>query len=174
MQFRTIGTFLAMAAALSSNSPAATMLVTYHPTHMRVARVLHGSCWTGSIAAPRRDAFRCMVGNDIYDPCFEQNARRVACPTDVRADRGIAVDVSSLPQNPVNAPASAWAMELQNNASCGAITGAGIAGYPYGCTGPLMCTAPHEIHSSYVVTCIPENAKGAGHARVYRVTRIWY
>lgn len=31
-----------------------------------------GSCWTNSIAAPfRSDAWRCTVGNNISDPCFQ-------------------------------------------------------------------------------------------------------
>jgi hypothetical protein len=173
MQLRTATIFMTLAMALPLSASGST-IVTYHPTHMRITRVLHGNCWTGSIAAPRRDAFRCMTGNQIYDPCFEQNAARAACPTDVIADRGIAILVSGFPQNPVSAPASAWALELQNHAVCGAITGAGLAGYPFGCSGPLMCSAPRRIHSNYAVTCIPENAKGAGQARVYRVIKVWY
>jgi hypothetical protein len=37
----------------------------YHILH-----VFDGNCWTGSIASSRKDAWRCMVGNRIYDPCF--------------------------------------------------------------------------------------------------------
>jgi hypothetical protein len=29
-----------------------------------------GECWTESIAVSRSGAWRCMVGNEIYDPCF--------------------------------------------------------------------------------------------------------
>lgn len=47
-----------------------------------VARTLRGSCWTGSLAADRADAWRCMAGNEILDPCFSSpRARgRVLCP----------------------------------------------------------------------------------------------
>ena len=41
-----------------------------------------GYCWEGSITTPRRDAWRCLVGNRIYDPCLS-SARRagiVVCP----------------------------------------------------------------------------------------------
>ena len=42
--------------------------------------VVEGSCWTGSVAALRADAWRCMVGNAIYDPCFgPQDAAAVIC-----------------------------------------------------------------------------------------------
>jgi hypothetical protein len=29
-----------------------------------------GSCWISSIALPRAGAWRCMIGNAIFDPCF--------------------------------------------------------------------------------------------------------
>ena len=35
----------------------------------RVA-VRSGSCWENSIVLERDDAWRCFIGNDIYDPCF--------------------------------------------------------------------------------------------------------
>lgn len=41
-----------------------------------------GYCWTGSIAADRSDAWRCLSGHWIYDPCFSSPAapRIVLCP----------------------------------------------------------------------------------------------
>jgi predicted secreted protein len=33
-------------------------------------KVRTGFCWTTSVKAPRKDAWRCMVGNRIFDPCF--------------------------------------------------------------------------------------------------------
>lgn len=38
-----------------------------------VTKTVRGSCWTGSLAADRRDAWRCMGGNFIYDPCFSSS-----------------------------------------------------------------------------------------------------
>jgi hypothetical protein len=35
-----------------------------------VDKTLRGYCWTGSLASDRADAWRCMVGNEIIDPCF--------------------------------------------------------------------------------------------------------
>jgi hypothetical protein len=176
MKIRTASVFLALAIAVpvSASGATPTTVVMYHPANMRVVRLLHGKCWTGSIAAPRRDAFRCMTGNDIYDPCFEESATRVACPSDVLTNRGVAIAVPVLPSNPVTVPASAWAMELQNHAACDVITGAGIAGYPFGCSGTLMCSSPHKIGSNYTATCANETAKGVGHARVYRVIKVWF
>jgi hypothetical protein len=41
-----------------------------------------GYCWTGSLAAVRDDAWRCFVGNFIFDPCFSsaQDPGVVICP----------------------------------------------------------------------------------------------
>jgi hypothetical protein len=49
-------------------------------------RVTHasGHCWTGSIASPRSDAWRCFEGaNLILDPCFSSRAvsGEVVCPS---------------------------------------------------------------------------------------------
>lgn len=174
MRFLAAGFSLALASALSVNASAATVVLTYHPTHMRIVRALHGSCFTGSIAVARADAYRCMVGNDIFDPCFADGARAVACPTDLAADRGMRITISTLPANPISTPSSVWAMTLQNGAMCSIITGTGVAGYPFGCTRATECAGPHKIGSQYLATCAPENAKGAGRARVYRVTKVWY
>lgn len=45
-------------------------------------RTVSGYCWTGSIAANRKDAWRCFVGNTIRDPCFSSplDPGYVACP----------------------------------------------------------------------------------------------
>jgi hypothetical protein len=53
--------------------PGATDIIKYTPP-LTVAQTLtetqEGNCWVGSIAATRPDAYRCMVGNEIHDPCF--------------------------------------------------------------------------------------------------------
>jgi hypothetical protein len=35
-----------------------------------ISRTVRGYCWTGSSASDRSDAWRCMAGNEIIDPCF--------------------------------------------------------------------------------------------------------
>ncbi len=44
-------------------------------------QTLKGNCWTASTVNPRPDAWRCMIGNQILDPCFSANptAKQVAC-----------------------------------------------------------------------------------------------
>ena len=54
-------------------SLTATKVVDYvPPAPAENATIVVGSCWTNSIAAPyRSDAWRCTVGNEIHDPCFQ-------------------------------------------------------------------------------------------------------
>jgi hypothetical protein len=48
-----------------------------------VDETLSGSCFAGSLASRRDDAWRCTVADDIYDPCFSDptgSAGFVVCP----------------------------------------------------------------------------------------------
>src|ERR1017187_1165279 len=79
------------AAAFGTGAAAAgqpTELSVYEPFSasgtptVRVTNTVRGHCWTGSLAAAREDAWRCMSGNLIYDPCFSSASARgiVLCP----------------------------------------------------------------------------------------------
>ena len=79
------------AAALGTETAVAgqrTQLSIYEPftpagaPTVRVTSTIRGNCWTGSSAAAREDAWRCMSGNFIYDPCFSSTGVRgiVLCP----------------------------------------------------------------------------------------------
>ncbi|OGZ84377.1 MAG: hypothetical protein A2599_03355 [Candidatus Staskawiczbacteria bacterium RIFOXYD1_FULL_39_28] len=49
-----------------------------------------GNCWVNSIAEPfRKDAWRCMVGSTVYDPCFEMSQKGlVYCPMNLLSGSG--------------------------------------------------------------------------------------
>ncbi len=107
-----------------------------------------GTCFASSVADQSRDdAWRCMTGNRILDPCFEgfQGTQVVmACPETPWTSR-----VTLL--TPTNAPANnlanqgdiggglPWALELRNGIRCVFLTGAtaAVAGMRvnYGCVG---------------------------------------
>jgi hypothetical protein len=160
---------LAFAFVALQTSASATIVSAYHPSGMRVTATLRGNCWTQSIAVARTDAYRCMVGNDIYDPCFAEGPRRVACPSDLATNRGIVIVVASLSPNTFS-QRTAWAMRLGNGAICEVTTGTGIAGYPFGCTSSLICSAPRRSAGGYVARC----ADARRHARgSFAVVRIW-
>jgi len=96
----------------------------------RVTSRVRGSCWTGSIAAQRADAWRCMVGNDIHDPCYaaSTSARVVYCPTS-NITRLLAIALTKpLPLDQANRGGTAQALptmiRLVGGATCWFETGA--------------------------------------------------
>ena len=66
-----------VAVTAASAAGTATTANVYEPfsvtgsPQVRVTQTVRGHCWTGSLASPRRDAWRCLSGNFIYDPCFQ-------------------------------------------------------------------------------------------------------
>jgi hypothetical protein len=90
-----------------------------------------GYCWTGSLATERNDAWRCLVGNLIYDPCFSSSDAPgvVICPF-ASLRRGVEIYLSrALPrryaghQHPSLA-GNPWNIELADGEHCVFITGA--------------------------------------------------
>lgn len=117
-----------------------------------VKETLTGTCISSSAAtAVRPDAWRCMAGNQIIDPCFENllgsDQKTLACP----ANGPWSTDVNTfklsqaLParkgdnKEPLLLKAMPWALELANGEHCAMLTGATAptAGMRinYGCTG---------------------------------------
>jgi hypothetical protein len=131
------------------SGPQPTEVVQYVPTmpsdHVPVEK---GSCWTNSIAAPyRADAWRCMVGNGVQDPCFEisGSTSTLLCGMDPANPAATSTFLLSLtkPLPPAlgipPAPENwAWLVELQNGEVCSPFTGtmpfaAGGETAEYGC-----------------------------------------
>ena len=86
----TLVALLALAPAALAGGGRPTTVVTYQPfgasglkQSIKVDETLTGSCFAGSSASPRRDAWRCSATNEIYDPCFSgasADAGYVVCP----------------------------------------------------------------------------------------------
>ena len=98
-----------------------------------VRKTITGSCWTASLASPRADAWRCMSGNEIIDPCFSSAQARaiVLCSTSGPWDRGLLEIklIKKLPTRYANRgkPSTAglpWALETANGWKCELATGA--------------------------------------------------
>jgi hypothetical protein len=112
-----IATSLALLLAGSATAATAagrTRIIVYTPfavsgdlaSGITIARSASGYCWTGSEAARRPDAWRCMVGNYIFDPCYSgARAGIVACPVDALGRRVLTVPLSKpLPRAQANPP----------------------------------------------------------------------
>ena len=60
------------AGQASTATITATQVITYSPGPP-TGEPQAGRCWTNSLAVWRDDAWRCIVGNEIYDPCFSED-----------------------------------------------------------------------------------------------------
>ncbi len=116
-------------------APQATQVVQY-VAQMPIGSstpVEQGSCWTNSIAAPfRGDAWRCMVGNNISDPCFQiPGQQKLLCnvnPLDPASTSTFVLALTKpLPQSqPVQGlqpSGNGWLIELQGGTLCTPFTG---------------------------------------------------
>ncbi len=131
----------------SAAQPTATQI--YSPANASgglavSARSAGGSCFGSSNVTTRTDAYRCMSGNDIYDPCFFVNQTQVLCPTSGPwTNRGLLLNVGTLPSTPgtqdQGTKGQPWAIQLGSGTNCVAISGATnvIAGQRlgYDCSG---------------------------------------
>jgi len=99
----------------------------------RPLKTVTGSCWTGSLASARADAWRCMSGNEIIDPCFGSTQARaiVLCSANGPWDRGL-LEIKltkKLPTRYANKgkPSTAarpWALQTSAGWKCELATGA--------------------------------------------------
>lgn len=139
-------------------TPGVTKVVKYSATSMTATKHVSGYCWTSSIASQRVDAFRCMVSNSIFDPCFKIDAKSVACPNPAALNTGEIVALTKpLPpaQSPPPSP-QAWAMVLESGAHCNRATGTVDPDFPYYCSGERgQCSGPDlsKVRQAYFIHC---------------------
>lgn len=159
-----------MAGAASAANPA-TSLHLYTPfagaalaPGVHVARTAPGYCWTTSISTAQRDAYRCFVGNEIYDPCFHGSAAgessTVLCPLPRPGSSLLRIELTRrLPSpGPGTDPEryTPWAVETEAGSWCTLITGAtgrlhGLA-ISYGCSGGgVLLGSPRRARPAWTI-----------------------
>ncbi len=106
-----------------------------------------GSCFTSALGLGREDAYRCMVENNIYDPCFvvdddDNEEPPVVCGADpTTGETGFVLELTEpLPEPDLGTSgvAQPWLIELADGTVCGLLQGTRpgneeIIG-AYGCT----------------------------------------
>lgn len=114
-----------------------------------VGRRSAGYCWTASLATGAADAYRCMEGNAIHDPCFASSTRAssVACFRDPWHPVTILRLTRPLPRHARAHGSLPWAIETTDGRRCTFLTGAtapmGGERIDYGCTdGSFLIGAP--------------------------------
>jgi hypothetical protein len=123
------------AGVMPTASPLTT-IIHYAPTKSDIKglAVESGSCWTNSIAIPyRSDAWRCMVGDAISDPCFSiaGSDSSVMCnpdPSGALATKPFVLSLTSpLPDPNSNidpeAQTTGWLIKLSDGTVCTPFTG---------------------------------------------------
>ncbi|WP_151758605.1 hypothetical protein [Dictyobacter vulcani] len=130
-------------AATATPTTNPTRVSHFFPTGVRSTPASSGDCWVTSLAVPRKDTWRCMVGNSIYDPCFSSPEQKdyVLCDASPAADtNGLKVTLTDpLPASTATGgDDKPWVLHLANGAYCTFVTGAtGLVGderINYGCT----------------------------------------
>ena len=147
---------LTVVAADTRSTPQKKTEVTIFRPSMPDGPSRSGECWTDSIAVSRSGVWRCMVGNEIYDPCFSSAGLTNAVICDANPAQGSAGFVLKLTK-PLPKPSSQapiysrpWLVKLADKTTCEIQTGtiAFVAGLevPYGCSDSQQCSdkgCPH-------------------------------
>ena len=118
-----------------TTQPATTEARIYSPWTDAVRRQTaeQGECFSGSAFVMRSDAWRCTVGNLIYDPCFSDPtgpATLVACPDSPESPKVTVIRVKDLPLAYANkgggTSGDPWALKLADGKQCRFAGGATI------------------------------------------------
>src|SRR5665213_374791 len=116
----------AQGAATALTIVKATKVIIFHPTGTKGAPVV-GACGMGeSLALNRSDAWRCIVGNEIYDPCFSSSAHATSVICDVSPSKPVGIKVTLSAPLPTHAKAQdtqPWILTMGDGATCTFETG---------------------------------------------------
>ena len=114
--------------AVPSNKITETKIIRYIPLIPSEER--EGYCWTNSNIVKRSDVWRCMIGNEIFDPCYTvQDKITIVCGAlpDIDKPSGFVLKLNQpLPTPDVaERPSSSASMiELEDGTICDFISGA--------------------------------------------------
>jgi hypothetical protein len=151
---------------------------------IHVTKTVRGFCWEGSLAAARDDAWRCLSGNGIYDPCFSSGKARgiVLCVPEPWKKSGVKIKLTRpLPKPYAGKPSTnglPWGIETTSGLRCVAATGAtaaiGHVRANYGClTGEdWLWGSPSRKSEPWTIYIAPLNARKLS-ARV-KVAIAWF
>jgi hypothetical protein len=130
-----------------------------------------GKCFTSSLTSSRSDAWRCIVGNDLYDPCFSSPvAPVVICPNSDPV-RGTEIRLSSgLPTADANhgtpsTKSRPWSVKLYSGTYCALASGAlsvidGLPGdYFCGAARSGLWGSPRRTTEPWTIFSAPPTAK---------------
>jgi hypothetical protein len=157
-------------------APSGTQVVSYAPwagagtlaSGISAAATQSGSCFTTSSATTASGAYRCIVGNSLYDPCFADaasGAGEVACPNPADPDSVVVIKLTAAlpaPATAAGSPVIPWLLVLANGQHCETITGTGgvLGGKneAYGCPAGGVYGQPDRSTATWTVSYAPSGA----------------
>jgi hypothetical protein len=152
---------------------------------VKVTSLGRGYCWENSLADGRQDAFRCFIGNGIYDPCFANTiipSNFVLCPGG-RPDAGVTklILTKKLPRAYPNAKPThhpPWVVRTSTGKWCGIITGAtgDVSGLSirYACTGGGILLGNPTRRTASAWTIFYATGYKANQFRPITLTAAWW
>ena len=119
--------FPILSQANPPNKITKTKIIKYIPQIPTAKR--EGFCWTNSNIIRRSDVWRCMIGNEIFDPCYTvQDKATIVCGArpDIKKSGFIIKLTKPLPTPDVakGSSSSASMIELEDGTICDFISGA--------------------------------------------------
>jgi hypothetical protein len=134
--FAAAAAVVAAPAVAYKHTKSATRIHRYAPFSggeiapgVKVARTVSGSCSTPSTEDRRNDAYRCIIGNVVHDPCFADKTgtpKYVLCPLYWPLAKVLRINLTQpLPRNssPTRAAGYPWAVQTATGAWCVLYTG---------------------------------------------------
>jgi hypothetical protein len=143
-----------------------------------------GYCFTGSLADPRTDAWRCFLGNEIQDPCFSGGGAFVVCPDGTPDSRdALRLQLTKpLPRsqaNPAGDPThkDPWVIVTAGGAYCYRVTGttAVAAGrrLTYECAGAAaLAGGPNRTQRAWTIGLLATAA--SKHYVTTAIASVWW
>ncbi len=154
-----------------------TEVSVYQPAAVPKGPSHNGECWTDSIAVARSGVWRCIVDNEIHDPCFSSPGLTgaVICDADpARNTAGSVVKLTKpLPKPSTDEPPDSrpWLVKLTDGTICEIETG--TTGMVNGIVIPYDCSDSRECNDSGCpyMTGLAEHFK---RGKVWTATKIAY
>jgi len=105
-----------------------TNVIAFLPPDVLPKTQQNGSCWTNSISSLRQDAWRCMIGNEINDPCFSTKQKGlVFCPMNPTESNSVLIKLTKDLPKPSTVISTqdnwAWFLVLEDGTYCSPFTG---------------------------------------------------
>lgn len=145
--------------------------------------LIEAKCWTMSVASFRTDAYRCMVNNEIHDPCFSLplNHSVVSCPDYPNDDKHYFkfIDTRDIETEQKHTSLTTdenlpWYIVLDSGVECSFITGAtaSIANLrmDYGCDNDMWLLLPIQTDNTpHSIKCYKDSVVSD-----CEIDEVWY